>query len=66
MAYKHFTARDVVSRWDVLAVYHRATAQAATSFLETLLEWASFPVRALQVDGGSEFKADFERACQIF
>jgi len=23
-----------------------------------------FPVRALQVDGGSEFEADFEQACQ--
>ncbi|HKN33212.1 MAG TPA: hypothetical protein VJX16_08205, partial [Terriglobales bacterium] len=23
-----------------------------------------FPIRALQVDGGSEFAADFEQACQ--
>ena len=23
-----------------------------------------FPIRAIQVDGGSEFKADFERECQ--
>ncbi len=23
-----------------------------------------FPIRALQIDGGSEFKANFERACQ--
>ena len=26
MVYKHFTARDVVSRWDVLEVSQRATA----------------------------------------
>jgi transposase InsO family protein len=64
VVYKHFTARDVVSRWDVLDVYHRATAQAAAGFLDTLLEGTPFPVRAIQVDGGSEFKADFERACQ--
>jgi transposase InsO family protein len=64
VVYKHFTGRDVVSRWDVLDVYHRATAQAATSFLDTLLEGTPFPVRAIQVDGGSEFKADFEEACQ--
>jgi len=64
VVYKHFTARDVVCRWDVLEVYHRATARAAAGFLEALLERTPFPVRALQVDGGSEFKADFERACQ--
>lgn len=64
VVYKHFTARDIVSRWDVVDVRHRATAQAAASFLETLLERMPFPVRAIQVDGGSEFKADFERACQ--
>ena len=62
--YKHFSARDYVSRWDVLGVYSRATAVTATSFLEELLARAPFPVRAIQVDGGSEFKAEFEAACQ--
>lgn len=62
--YKHFTARDYVSRWDVLGVYGRATAVTATSFLDDLLARAPFPVRAIQVDGGSEFKAEFEAACQ--
>ncbi len=64
VVYKHFTARDVVSRWDSVDVYHRATAHTAASFLDGLLERMPFPVRAIQVDGGSEFKADFERACQ--
>lgn len=62
--YKHFTARDVVSRWDVLGVYGRATAITARSFLEDVLERMPGPVRALQVDGGSEFKAEFEEACR--
>jgi transposase InsO family protein len=62
--YKHFTARDYISRWDVLGVYGRATAVTATSFLEDLLARAPFAVRAIQVDGGSEFKAEFEAACQ--
>lgn len=62
--YKHFTARDVVSRWDVLDVYHNATAVAATSFLQAIRERMPFPVKAIQVDGGSEFKAEFEAACQ--
>jgi putative transposase len=61
---KHFTARDVVSRWDVVKVRTRATATTAAGFLEAILARTPFPVRALQVDGGSEFQADFEQACQ--
>ena len=61
---QHFSARDMVSRWDVLQVADRATAATATEFLDALLERMPFPVAALQVDGGSEFAADFELACQ--
>ena len=61
---KHFSARDVVSRWDVVEVHRRATSLAAARFLDTLLERFPFPVQALQVDGGSEFAAEFEQACQ--
>jgi transposase InsO family protein len=62
--FKQFTARDVVSRWDVIQAHTRATACTATQFLDTLLHRMPFPVRALQVDGGSEFAAEFEAACQ--
>ena len=61
---KHFTARDVVSRWDVVEVYSVATARTATDFLAGLQERSPFPLRAIQVDGGSEFMAQFEAACQ--
>jgi transposase InsO family protein len=61
--YKHFSARDYISRWDVLGVYSRATASTAASFLEDLLQRMPFEVKAIQVDGGSEFKAEFEAAC---
>lgn len=61
---KHFSARDVVSRWDVVEVHRRATSLAAARFLDTLLDRLPFPMRALQVDGGSEFAAEFEEACQ--
>jgi len=61
---KHFSARDVVSRWDVIAVHRRATSLAAARFLDVLLDRLPFPVKALQVDGGSEFAAEFELACQ--
>ena len=36
VVFKQFTARDVVSRWDVIQAHSRATAQAATQFLDTL------------------------------
>ena len=62
--FKHFTARDVVSRWDVLQACQRATANHAKQFLETVQQRMPFPVRAVQVDGGSEFRAEFEIACQ--
>jgi putative transposase len=61
---KHFTARDVVSRWDVLGVYTRASATTAALFLDDLQQRAPFPIKAIQVDGGSEFKAGFEAACR--
>jgi len=60
---KQFTARDVVSRWDVVEVRRRATSSAA-AFLDTLQQRLPFPLRALQVDVGSEFAAAFEEACR--
>ena len=61
---KQFTARDMISRWDVIEVHRRATSTAATLFLDTLQRRLPFPLRALQVDGGSEFAAVFEAACR--
>jgi len=64
VVFKQFTARDLVSRWDVVQAHTRATARSATEFLDTLAHRMPFPIRALQVDGGSEFAAEFEQACQ--
>lgn len=61
---KHFTARDMVSRWDVLEVTTRASAATASRFLDSLQKRSPFPIRAIQVDGGSEFQAEFERECE--
>lgn len=63
---KHFTARDVVSRWDVIEVHTRATSTLAAQFLGSMRRRFPFPIRAIQVDGGSEFMAAFESACQEF
>jgi transposase InsO family protein len=64
MVLKHFTARDIVSRWDVLEAHTRATSHTASTFIDTLLERMPFPIRAIQVDGGSEFQDAFEKDCQ--
>jgi transposase InsO family protein len=64
VVFKQFTARNVISRWDVVQAHTRATAQSATQFLDTLQHRMPFPIRAVQVHGGSEFAAEFEYACQ--
>ena len=61
---KHFTAHDVVSRWNTVGIYSRATANTATDFLDTLEKRMPFSVKAIQVDGGAEFEAIFEEECQ--
>ncbi len=62
--FKQFTARDVISRWDTLEVRRSATARLASEMLDALALRMPFPVRAISVDGGSEFMAEFEAACQ--
>jgi hypothetical protein len=44
--------------------FNRASAQAAAAFLDKIVADMPFPVKAIQVDGGSEFMAEFEVACQ--
>ncbi len=61
---KHLTAHDVISRWNIVSVYSRATAITAALFLNTLEKRMPFPVKAIQVDGGSEFETIFEEECQ--
>ena len=63
-AIKHFTAYDPIAKWTVGKAFNRATAQAAASFLDKIVADMPFPVKAIQVDGGSEFMAEFEAACQ--
>jgi transposase InsO family protein len=62
---KQFTTVDVVSRWSVPTIASKATASLAVRALDALQARAPFPIRAIQVDGGSEFMADFEAACEV-
>ena len=61
---KQLVAADPVSKWTCAKAYRRATARNARDFLEKLIREMPFAVEAIQVDGGSEFKAEFERECQ--
>jgi len=61
---KHFTGRDGISRWDVMEAHREATGGTAEHFLESLRGRMPFRVRAIQVDGGSEFAGAFEAACR--
>ena len=61
---KQFTARDVVSRWDVVDLHGRATASRAVLALDARIERMPFAVRAISIDNGAEFMAEFEATCQ--
>jgi putative transposase len=65
VVFKHFTAHDVVSKWNVMSVHRQANASTAAHFLDIIQERMPFPVKAIQVDGGPEFEAVFEQECQL-
>ena len=61
---KQFTAYCPVGRWTVAKATTSATSTAAASFLEqSSRRTCRSRSPPLQVDGGSEFMADFETAC---
>lgn len=64
MVIKHFTARDIISRWDILEAHTRATSNTASGFIAAILKRMPFPIRVIQADGGSEFQDAFEEECQ--
>lgn len=61
---RHFTGYCPVAKWTVGKAYNRATAASATLFLDKLKSDLPFKLEGIQVDGGSEFMAEFEAACQ--
>ncbi|MCY3705990.1 MAG: helix-turn-helix domain-containing protein [Gammaproteobacteria bacterium] len=63
---KEFRAICPVTKFMATRVYARATAGNARRFLLDLLGTLPFPLRSIQVDGGSEFMAQFEDTCQEF
>ena len=62
-AIKEFRAICLVTRFMVSRVRSRATARNAGRFLDEALAAFPFAAASIQVDGGSEFMAEFEDAC---
>lgn len=61
---KHFQAWERNSKFIHAQIYSHAKSSAAERFLLELVATAPFPILSIQVDGGSEFMAEFEQACQ--
>jgi putative transposase len=62
--FKHLSLVDVISRWHTAEIRRGATAQTMRENLDAMRARLPFAVMAIQVDGGSEFRAEFERYCQ--
>jgi len=59
-----FSARDVVVKYDGLRAYKRQSSVKAAHFLQYLQKKFPFKIKAIQIDGGSEFKKHFELECE--
>ena len=62
---KEFHAIDPVTKYMVASVYKNATSLCATDFLHHVIKEMPFDIRSIQVDGGSEFMAEFEESCRL-
>ena len=63
VVFKQFTARDVVSRWDVIQAHTSATAFAATEFLDTLQLRTRFPFARCRSMAAQSSLPSSEQAC---
>jgi hypothetical protein len=62
---KHFQAMCPITKWASEQVYVCATSNIAREFLEEVQNKLPFPLRSIQVDGGSEFMGEFEEWCRV-
>lgn len=61
---KEFKATCPVTGTTIMRVYSRASSRNAKHFLGYLRGQLPFDLLSIQVDGGSEFRDEFETACQ--
>jgi transposase InsO family protein len=60
---KHFQAWERRSKFIHAQIYSHAKASSAKRFLTEFIQKSPFEIKSIQVDGGSEFMAEFEAAC---
>lgn len=60
---KHFQAWDRRSKFVWGQVYSKANSSCAKKFLQEFIKNCPFKIHSIQVDGGSEFMADFKQEC---
>lgn len=63
---KHFQAWSPIGKFIYANIYSNAKSRTAKRFLKELINSAPFKILSIQVDGGSEFMKDFEKACKDF
>ncbi len=61
---KHFEAICPITKITIAQTYTDASSRTAAKFLALIREKLPFPLISIQVDGGSEFRKDFEDACE--
>lgn len=61
---KEFRAVDPTTRISISRIYNSATAVNAREFLKEVEKELEFSITSIQVDGGSEFMAEFEDYCE--
>lgn len=61
---KHFSAVCPFTKYAVHHAYRQATSNNAADFLERVRKELPFPLLSIQVDGGSEFMGEFEKASE--
>lgn len=62
--YRIFVACDKKSKWAYAEPFIKANSKNAAKFLKNFIKNAAFPIKSIQVDGGSEFMKDFEATCE--
>jgi transposase InsO family protein len=62
----HFSAIDPTRKFAHARLFESARSRNAERFLEECLQRWPERIRSVQVDNGSEFRGDFERACSKF
>jgi transposase InsO family protein len=61
---KHFVAWERCSKYVHVGCYSDAKSSTAAKFLRELVKDVPYKIKSIQVDGGSEFRMEFEDVCE--